>query len=110
MFSSFYGRNSPVSVFDSGRSNPIATKEAVMILKSDIKFSSIYNKTSVYIKNNVSFIVNTEKLSHKKDIKTDMISGFIGSGTKTSRRIYVNCFNRLRFPAEVTNSCKKRRI
>ena len=80
---SFYGGNSSFPVFDSGRSNPITTKEAVIILKSDIKSSSICNKTPAYIKNNVSFIVNAEKLSHWKDIRTDMISRFIGSGTKT---------------------------
>ena len=54
-----------------------------MILKSDIKSSSICNKTPVYIKNNVSFIANAEKLLHWKDIRTDMIGEFIGSGTKT---------------------------
>ena len=80
---SFYGGNSSFPVFDCGRSNPITTKEAVIILKSDIKSSSICNKTPVYIKNNVSFIFNAEKLSHWKDIRTDMISGFIASGTKT---------------------------
>ena len=80
---SFYGGNSSFPVFDCGRSNPITTKEAVIILKSDIKSSSICNKTPVYIKNNVSFIVNAEALSHWKDIRTDMISGFIESETKT---------------------------
>ena len=80
---SFYGGNSSFPVFDSGRSNPITTKEAIIILKSDIKSSSICNKTPVYIKNNVSFIVNAEALSHWKDIRTDMISGFIESETKT---------------------------
>ena len=54
-----------------------------MILKFDIKSSSVCNKAPVYIKNNVSFIVNAERLSHWKDIRTDMISGFIESGTKT---------------------------
>ena len=54
-----------------------------MMLKSDIKSSSIYNKTPVSIKNSVSFIVNAEKPSHWKDIRTNMIGGFTGSGTKT---------------------------
>ena len=78
-----------------------------MIIRYDIKSSSICTKTSVYIKNNVSFIVNTEKLSHMEDIKTDMIRGFIGSGTKAFRCVYVNCFNRLRFLAEVSKKLQK---
>ena len=78
---SFYGGNSSFPVFDSGRSNPITTKEAVIILKSEIKSSSICNKTPFYIKNNVSFIVNAEKLSHWKDIRIGMMDNIVFSIT-----------------------------
>ena len=80
---SFYEANRSFPVFDSGRSNPITTREAVMILKSDNESSSTCDKTPICIKNNVPFIANTKKLSLRKGIRTDMVRGFIGSGTKT---------------------------
>ena len=80
---SFYEGNRSFPVFNSGRSNPITTREAVMVLKFDIKSISTCDKTPIYIKNNVPFTANAKKLLHWKDIRTDMVSGFIGSGTKT---------------------------
>ena len=76
---SLYGRHNSFSVFDSGHSNPRTTKVAT-ILKSNIKSNSICNETLVYIKNNVSFIVNAKKLSHWKNIRTDT-SEFVRSGS-----------------------------
>ena len=80
---SFYGGNSSFPVFDSDRSNPITTKEAVIILKSDIKSSSIVTKR-LFISRTMYHSLSMQKSSRTgKILEQTMISGFIGSETKT---------------------------
>ena len=83
-------------VWESGSSVPATTKDAINIIISNPPSQKICRAVPVYVKHNVTFLVDTSVLIDWRDIRTDLVGGLARSGTK---RFY--------FDIEKENCCKK---
>ena len=79
----YYNKDLNLPVFAKGNGTPSSTKDVVEILLNILDRSVVCSATPVYVRHNVEFIVDTNKLDDWKDIRTDMNACLTRSGTKT---------------------------
>ena len=72
-----------LSIFSSGAGKPKSTKEIATTILQHPPSLKVCKSTPTYVDKNLEFIVDTSHLLHWKDVRSDMISGLVRSGTKT---------------------------
>ena len=70
-------------IFRSGAGKPKSTKEIATTILQHPPSLKVCKSTPTYVDKNLEFIVDTSHLLHWKDVRSDMISGLVRSGTKT---------------------------
>ena len=70
-------------IFRSGAGKPKSTKEIATTILQHPPSLKVCKSAPTYVDKNLEFIVDTSHLLHWKDVRSDMISGLVRSGTKT---------------------------
>ena len=70
-------------IFRSGAGKLKSTKEIATTILQHLPSLKVCKSTPTYVDKNLEFIVDTSHLLHWKDVRSDMISGLVRSGTKT---------------------------
>ena len=70
-------------IFRSGAGNQKSTKEIATTIFQHPPSLKVCKSAPTYVDKNLEFIIDTSHLLHWKDVRSDMISGLVRSGTKT---------------------------
>ena len=79
----YHSHDLNLPIFRSGAGKPKSTKEIATTILQHPPSLKVCKSTPTYVDKTLEFIVGTSLLLHWNDVRSDMISGLVRSGTKT---------------------------